>query len=56
MFEDAVADKNSMIHKYFLVLDTRDCYTCSFKEFLPFTSAMYYFSCFKAFKSACPIA
>jgi hypothetical protein len=51
MFENRVANKGSLGHKYYIVLDMRDCYTCSFKEFLPFTSAMYYFSCFKAFKS-----
>jgi hypothetical protein len=40
--------------KYHLVLDTRDCYTCSFTEFLPFNSAMYYYSSFKAFKTNTP--
>jgi len=37
------------IHKYHIVLDTCDCFTCSFKEFLPFNAAMYYYSSFKAF-------
>ncbi|MES2893342.1 MAG: hypothetical protein V4725_15060 [Bacteroidota bacterium] len=36
-------------HQHVLVLDTRDCFTCSFKEFLPFNAAMYYYSSFKAF-------
>lgn len=36
------------------VVDTRDCYTCSFKEFLPFNSGMYYYSSFKAFKTITP--
>jgi len=42
---------NKAISKYLPVLDTRDCYTCSFTEFLPFNSKMYYFSTFKAFES-----
>jgi hypothetical protein len=33
------------------VLDMRDCYTCSFTEFLPFNSGMYYYSSFKAFEA-----
>jgi hypothetical protein len=36
--------------KYLPVLNTQDCYTCSFTEFLPFNSEMYYFSSFKAFE------
>lgn len=45
--------KSSIITRYHTVLDTRDCFTCSFTEFLPFTSALYYYSSFKAFKSYC---
>ncbi len=37
-----------------LVIDTRDSYTCSFTEFLPFHSAMYYYSSFKAFEINTP--
>ena len=40
--------------EYYLVLDTRDCFTCSFTEFLPFNSAMYYYSSFKAFNTLTP--
>jgi hypothetical protein len=29
--------------------DMRDCYTCSFTEFLPFCVELYYFSNFKDF-------
>lgn len=36
---------------HYLVLDTRDCFTCSFTEFLPFNAGMYHYSSFKAFKS-----
>ena len=42
--------KPTSTNKYFLILNTQDCFTCSFTEFLPFTSALYYFSTFKAFK------
>ena len=38
-------------NRYVLVLDTRNCFTCSFKEFLPFNAAMYYYSSFKAFSA-----
>jgi hypothetical protein len=44
----------SEVNEYRIVLDTRDCFTCSFTEFLPFTSALYYFSSFKAFKTITP--
>jgi hypothetical protein len=40
----------AIVREYFLLRDTRDCYTCSFTEFLPFAAAIYYFSTFKAFK------
>ncbi len=46
--------RSSFNLKHFPVLDMRDCYTCSFTEFLPFTSAMFYFSSFKAFKKITP--
>ena len=32
-----------------LVLDMRDCFTCSFTEFFPFCIKLYYFSNFKDF-------
>jgi hypothetical protein len=32
-----------------LMVDMRDVYTCSFTEFLPFCSKLYYFSSFKDF-------
>lgn len=41
---------HTTINKYLPVPDTRDCYTCSFKEFLPFNAKMYYFSTFKDFE------
>jgi hypothetical protein len=41
--------KSTTINKHLPVLNTRDCYTCSFKEFLPFNAEMYYYSTFKAF-------
>ena len=34
-----------------LVLDMRDCYTCSFTEFAPFCIKLYYFSNFKDFNT-----
>ena len=37
--------------KKYLILDTTDAYTCSFTEFLPFCSALYYFSNFKEFNA-----
>jgi len=46
--------KSSIITRYFLVLDMRDCFTCSFTEFYPFTPALYYFSSFKDFKTLTP--
>ncbi|MEI6948065.1 hypothetical protein V9K67_12780 [Paraflavisolibacter sp. H34] len=33
----------------YVVPDTRDCYTCSFTEFYPFCSKLYYFSSYKEF-------
>lgn len=51
MPENGGYSKYSKANKYHLVLDTCDCFTCSFTEFLPFNSAMYYYSSFKAFKS-----
>ncbi len=44
----------SLSAHYFLVLDMRDSFTCSFKEFNPFTPALYYFSCFKDYKTVTP--
>lgn len=35
----------------YLVLDTRDCFTCSFTEFSPFCPELYYFSTFKDFNT-----
>jgi hypothetical protein len=35
----------------FLVLDMSDCYTCSFPEFIPFCSSLFYFSTFKDFNT-----
>jgi hypothetical protein len=46
--------KSTIITRHVVVLDTRDCFTCSFTEFLPFNSAMYYYSSFKAFKALNP--
>lgn len=37
-----------------LLLDTRDCYTCSFTEFYPFCTSLYYFSNFKDFNTVAP--
>lgn len=37
--------------KKYLILDTTDAYTCSFTEFHPFCSALYYFSNFKEFNA-----
>lgn len=34
-----------------VILDMSDCYTCSFPEFVPFCSCLYYFSSFKIFKT-----
>jgi hypothetical protein len=41
-------------HARFVVLDTRDCYTCSFTEFFPFCLKLYYFSNFKDFNTLAP--
>jgi len=35
----------------FLILDMRDCYTCSFPEFIPFCPRLFYFSNFKDFNT-----
>ena len=32
-----------------IILDTRDCFTCSFTEFFPSCTQLYYFSNFKDF-------
>ena len=34
-----------------VMVDMRDIYTCSFTEFLPFCSKLYYFSNFKDFNT-----
>lgn len=34
-----------------VIFDMSDCYTCSFQEFIPFCSGLYYFSSFKIFKT-----
>ena len=41
--------RSSTHARYFLILDMRDCFTCSFTEFYPFTPELYYFSTFKDF-------
>lgn len=46
-------DPSTTITQY-PVLDTRDSFTCSFTEFLPFNSGMYYYSSLKAFKANTP--
>lgn len=50
----SIQKKSSKISKPLPVLDTRDCYTCSFTEFLPFAADLYYFSSLKAFKTITP--
>lgn len=35
----------------YIILDARDCCTCSFTEFVPFCIKLYYFSNFKDFNS-----
>ncbi len=37
------------------VLDTTDSFTCSFKEFIPFCAALYYYSSYKNFNYRCLI-
>lgn len=37
-----------------IILDMRDCYTCSFTEFYPFCPKLYYFSNFKDFNTLAP--
>ncbi len=37
-----------------LMLDMRDCYTCSFTEFYPFCPELYYISNFKDFNTQAP--
>jgi hypothetical protein len=51
MLKNKARSRFAILHEYVILLDTRDCYTCSFTEFLPFAAAMYYFSTFKAFKA-----
>jgi len=50
-----VRDKKSNISvKWFkqpVVVDMRDVYTCSFTEFYPFCSKLYYFSNYKDFST-----
>ncbi|MEO6316525.1 MAG: hypothetical protein ABIU63_15100 [Chitinophagaceae bacterium] len=44
---------HSRLHpQHYLVIDTRDAYTCSFTEFLPFCRKLYCFSNFKDFRTA----
>lgn len=38
----------------YIVLDTRDSFTCSFTEFFPFCPKLYYFSNFKDFNTLTP--
>ena len=40
--------------EYVIIVDACDCFTCSFTEFLPFHSAMYYYSSYKDFKTILP--
>ncbi len=44
-----IAHTVSLHNSYVLLLDSRDCYTCSFTEFLPFASDLYYYSSLKEF-------
>ncbi|HZG25856.1 MAG TPA: hypothetical protein VEZ17_14805 [Chitinophagaceae bacterium] len=37
--------------KYDILLDATDCFTCSFREFLPFSQDLFYFSSFKDFNT-----
>ena len=48
-------NKIKVANKKYLIIDTTDAFTCSFTEFLPFCSALYYFSNFKEF-TATPLA
>jgi len=34
-----------------VILDMTDCYTCSFPEFIPFCSSLFYISTFKDFNT-----
>jgi hypothetical protein len=36
----------------FIIRDMSDCYTCSFTEFIPFCSGVFYFSNFKDFNTS----
>jgi hypothetical protein len=50
-----VAKHTSSFHPvWHVVLDMRDCYTCSFTEFYPFCLKLYYFSNFKDFNTLAP--
>ena len=40
------------VHFRQVLLDTTDSYTCSFTEFFPFCSSLYYFSSFKDFNTS----
>lgn len=54
MSVNSVNTKRTSINRYYVVLDMRDCFTCSFTEFLPFAPKLYYFSSFKDFKTITP--
>ena len=46
-----VQKKVLSISEKHILLDTTDAYTCSFTEFFPFCSKLYYFSNFKDFST-----
>lgn len=48
-------NSSSSLHPVrYVILDMRDCYTCSFTEFYPFCPKLYYFSNFKDFNTIAP--
>jgi len=46
-----ITNINSDFHKKHIQLDMTNSYTCSFTEFLPFCSKLYYLSNFKDFNT-----
>jgi hypothetical protein len=43
-----------VLPKGYIILDMSDDFTCSFPEFVPFCTDLYYFSSYKRFSSSLP--
>ena len=47
----SIRNRSLKTHIRQIILDTKDCCTCSFTEFVPFCLKLYYFSNFKDFNT-----